>query len=295
MLKLEALDLRFGEYSYKTTRYNNPNASTRMLYLGGAFQNAANFHRLAKNICQHVSLDVIELPGLGTTPLLEENYGFDFFTEVLNDYCRVLNYESIGIAGVSYGGPIAWDFAARSTRVDSLVLVGCMRIIPDDLKVKISSSIALANEGKTEQLGKLIVELLLNSNQKKTIENYRFVERILLGGLSHLSPIELKRYAFNTQRLLEHELDFSVVPQCRTMCFVGEYDSFTRPELCQEASDRLPNAQLYKISNTDHLFHLEKPSLMHMVVASIEPQWHQTINSIEDFVIQARVPRAIVA
>lgn len=268
---METLNLSFGSFAYKTTRYNNLASTERVLFIGGAFQSAANFHRIALEVSRYASFDVIELPGFGTTPIFDEQLGFDFFTEVLNDYCNLMKYERVYVTGVSYGSAIAWNFSAQSTRVESLVLLGCMKSIPDYQMPKIAASLLLAQEKRKHQLGELIVEMLLNLPHKEDIVNFKFVHRVLLGSLKNLPDQEIDRYILNTERLIHHELDLSSAPSCRTLCFVGEHDSFTKPDYCYETFKHLKSAEMHLLKQTDHIFHLEKPSVMPLVIASSLP------------------------
>ncbi|MBM3925089.1 MAG: hypothetical protein FJ320_03760 [SAR202 cluster bacterium] len=72
--------------------------------------------------------------------------------------------------------------------------------------------------------------------------------------------MELRQYAANTRRLLDHEpLNLDVpVSGPEGLVFTGEHDVFTTPDHCQDIAGAFDHAWLTTIQRADHLFHIEQ-------------------------------------
>jgi len=167
--------------------------------------------------------------------------------------------ERTHLAGISFGGVIALDFAIRhGGRLSSLVLMSCFAELTPQLEML---GVAL-HEGLT-QVGLPYLQKLLypmNMSSAWLGANRERIPEMMRGGY-------MGNDLYALQNLMESFVRFeSLTPRlgeirCPVLIMNGEHDFFT-PRECHELMRRnLPNCRLLLMPHAYHAFTLEMPDL----------------------------------
>lgn len=256
------------KYFYQISHSENP-IYPAALFLCGAFQSSASWMRFEQDLIIDRDVIIIEMPGVGRSDLFPENFGLAAYREILLDLLETLDYSHVYLISGSYGTIQAYDFAQyHPERIDRLVLAGTMTELSSELRNTLEYSISLLKKGKLSEFVDLVLQNLARDRCGQ--KNSKIVRRVLKRQLERYSSDDQAKYIENTRRLLKlGALSLECPPPIKTMVFTGEFDVFTRPELCKEVAGRIPGSQYISIRDAGHLFHME--------------QFHVCINLIRAF------------
>jgi len=250
--------MEFQGKNYLYAEYGSTN-NLPVVYIGGAFQTIDSIRPISQGLEAHGHTIVLDLPGFGEADLLEAEYGFDFYCELLREFCRAKGFDSIGLIGASYGSAIAYSFAANMPDlVTSLTLAGTMKSIPEYQRPQIIKSLSQLREGDLAGFSETAVSVLMNGDRAGDIIRYNQIRRMLKRSMRRLSHQDQLKYLLNTERLLMMSIDLSVSPISKTVVFTGEFDAFTTPDYCAEVAASIPNSEMVVVRNADHMFHVEQ-------------------------------------
>jgi pimeloyl-ACP methyl ester carboxylesterase len=247
-------------FCHRVIRHPSP-AFSPTLFVSGAFQTMESWARFARIFAQSTTVILVDPPGMGRSEPLPPEYGVDFLADCLFLILEEHGIERINVVAASYGTPAAYRLAQRyPERIERVVLAGTMKEIPSHIRGKVQESIETALYGDGPRLAQQVIDGLLCRDLGLPVEKRGLSERILRSSLSRMSARELRQYAANTTRLLEHEaLDLRgpiIGPQA--LIFTGEHDCFTTPEHCLEVAKAFQRAWFTVIERADHLFHVER-------------------------------------
>ena len=239
------------------------------LFVSGAFQSMQSWHRFAKYfLARGKSVIMVDLPGTGDSDPLPCSYGQDYLADAIKLMLDEAGVERVSVISASYGTPTAFCFAqAYPHKVESLILCGTMREIPDYVKDGLSHTLITLRSGNIKEFAKEVLGItgpykgqgLLCTDPKRQISKHRVAMRLLYGQLISMTPLERIKYELNTLRLIKHgSIDINQAPACNTLIFTGEHDCFTLPSYGKEMASRLPNSNFTTVRNSDHLVHIEQ-------------------------------------
>jgi pimeloyl-ACP methyl ester carboxylesterase len=231
------------------------------LFLSGAFQTMDSWARFARAFAPHTTVVLIDPPGMGRAEPLASDVGLDFLADAVAGVIDHLALDRINLVAASYGTPAAFRLAQRyPERVARIALAGTMKEIPAHVREPVRATTRSAIAGERELLAKQVIDGLLCHDATVAIARRALAERVLRGGLTRMSDAELRQYAANTTRLLEHpSLDLSVrIRGPRALVFTGEHDCFTVPDACLEVAMAFEHALFTTVREADHLFHIEQ-------------------------------------
>ena len=254
------MDLEGLRYQYRAIRHPAPEFPPT-LFVSGAFQTMDSWARFARSFSPHTTVLLVDPPGMGASDLLPPHVGVDFLAECILQLIDVLGYDRINIVAASYGTPAAFRLAQlHPERLDRVVLAGTMKRIPDHIQDAVRESIDTALRGDRELLADQVVEGLLCRDLALPVDRRGLSERVLRGGLAHMTDSGLQQYAANSTRLIEHEpLDIErTVRGPEVLAFTGEHDCFTIPADCLEVARTFERGWFTTVDRADHLFHIEQ-------------------------------------
>ncbi|MCV6596672.1 MAG: alpha/beta hydrolase [Mangrovicoccus sp.] len=201
-----------------------------------------------------------EKPALGVS--------FDTHWQSLEAILDHAEIETAHVAGISYGGTVALQFACnRPERCASLIPMSCFAEMPPQLY----------------QLGCGLYDALINSglpSLQRWLMPMNMSDEWLEGNRDALPAMMRRGYAINDlyalQNLMESLLDFKPITDqlgqitCPTMILNGEFDFFT-PRKCHEVlRQKIPHSRLVIVQNAYHAFTLEHPAVtMRLIEAFI--------------------------
>jgi pimeloyl-ACP methyl ester carboxylesterase len=177
------------------------------------------------------------LLGLGCSDRLPPEFGVDFLTESIRLLLDVHGIDRVNIIAASYGTPAAYRLAHLwPDRITRIVLGGTMRKIPHHVRDKVQQTVETALKGDRQRLAQQVIDGLLCRDPFLAVQRRGVAERVLRSGLTRMSDAELRQYAWNTTRLLQHApLDVSqALPGPQALLFTGEHDCCTVPADCME-------------------------------------------------------------
>lgn len=231
------------------------------LFLSGAFQTMESWARFARAFAPFTTVVLVDPPGMGRSDVLPADVGLDFLAHTIRQVLDESGIGRVNIVAASYGTPAAYRFAQlHPDRIARIVLAGTMREIPPHLRDRVRQSVTTALAGNRELLAEQIVSGLLCQDPCLGIDRRAVAERVLRSGLLRMSDAQVRQYAANTTRLLEHPA-LELRPRVRgpeALVFTGEHDCFTVPAHCRDIADAFDDSWFTTVRRADHLFHIEQ-------------------------------------
>ena len=262
MSKNVEIEYKGYKYFYRINR-NNSSELPPILFISGAFQNMNSWKNISEYFSTKTTTILADLPGMGISEFLPKKENFDFVVESMNKILEREKIEKVYLISISYGAIIGYKFSQKySEKVSLLALLGAMTEMPQKLDLRIRNSINVANKGNAEKFADLLLQkgILYDENDAdEKIKNHDLVNRAIRLQLKRLDKQDLKKYATNTERLLnENDLDFEDKTKFKKIVFTGEFDILTTPELCRIFAKKLNNVTFTTIRNSDHIFHIQQ-------------------------------------
>lgn len=257
---------------------NNP----PLIWLHGFSDNKYTFTPVAWRLKNQYFVIIPDIPGFDdTTPMVEEKYDLDFYTEYTSELIQSLNLGPVTLAGNSLGGGIALKIAAEKP----------------DLLAKV---IAVNTAGVTGiKLQGFYLELLQGKNLFH-ITSYQdfeyFLSRIFYRPIFLPLPVKLLMYRelhhfslwynklmndlthglFGAEGLSEarnwenYGLDKELEKISRKVSIIwGENDSLFPVEIGKYINQKIKSSEFYSIPNCGHCPHLEKPAQLAQLLEKI--------------------------
>mgnify|MGYP000010202742 CR=1 FL=1 len=219
-----------------------------------------NFDFLRDELSKNFQLILIDNRGMGKSSLVSKDYLIDDLAVDGIELMAKLGIEAFSVMGISMGGFIAQKVALKAAdRIQSLVLA-CTTSGGEDFPAlnklneeSIKRSFEL--DPKTYNL------LVLNSTVHPSveIEKPKLFEEILnlrMKNMPKLSQVLLQQSAVD--KFLQSKIDLSKIT-CPVLILSGADDRFVIPKNAYVLEDKIPNATLKFIDESDHHFFLEKP------------------------------------
>lgn len=250
----------FEGFGYQCRVLENPAPRTEpIVVVGGAYQDLYAYRRLEPAWTEIATVVTVDLPGSGTADSLPPNYGFDFLSAALGHLQDRLGFPRINIFGASYGTHIAYGLALqRPDGVARLALGGCAPAYPaarlHDLQVAMDSLRA----GDLSTYGSLCADALM-CPQERPIRNRAAVARVIARAMSDVTKDDIPRHLHSTCRLHKATgLPPGGITGVPALCFTGEYDHFTVPDLGRQVAASIDGAVFTLVRGADHLANLER-------------------------------------
>jgi pimeloyl-ACP methyl ester carboxylesterase len=252
--------LRIEGLSYPGRIIKNDSRYLPIFFLNGAFQSMASWKKFVEFFAPGRTVILSDLPGTGAADPLPRERGFDFLARAAR---AVLDHCGIGkahLVSASYGSPIAYRLCQLfPERIQSAVLAGVMRKIPEHVRQPALDTIRSLEEGRMKDFARQVVDRFLCRDPSKPIARGALARRLLLSQLERMPEIDRRRYRENTLRLLHHApLDLADPPRVPVLVFTGEHDVLSLPGACREIAAALPDAAFTTLREADHLFHVEQ-------------------------------------
>lgn len=216
-------------------------------------------HRLwdfARPLASEFTLYRYDLPGHGTTPAPPRSYDIVDLADQLAAILRAHDIGRAGVAGISLGGLIAQDFAARYPElVDKLILIDTTPRYTDEMRAMWVERAATARgEGVGAMVGVLLKVWFSDDASAAAPEAVRYVRDVL-------SRTSGEGYALACEALGRADLrDRAAKIAAPTLVLCGDDDIPSFLDAARWLSANIANAQLAWIPGTRHASILEKPN-----------------------------------
>ncbi len=123
-------DSRFAEIDGVRLHYKDQGSGPAVLLIHGSLGDTADWDEWARLLRQNYRVIRFDLPGFGLSGGIGNgNYAIDHSLALIDGLMDTLGIERFAIVGVSYGGPVAFRYAAtRTSRVSALVIMNAAGI-----------------------------------------------------------------------------------------------------------------------------------------------------------------------
>jgi 3-oxoadipate enol-lactonase len=229
-----------------------------LVFMHGIGGNKRNWHDNLPAFASHWHAVAWDARGYGESDDYEGPLDFKSYAD---DLARVLDHFKAAkahIVGLSMGGRIAMDFAARyPQRLLTLTLCDThpgFAHLPDDKKrefIRLRKE-PLINGGEPKDIAVPVAKTLVGPNASKEAFDKLVDSMTRLHKESYIKSIEATVMSDNQSRLGEIRVPTHVI--------VGGEDRLTTPEMARGLVDKIPNAKLTVIPDAGHLVNIEKPA-----------------------------------
>lgn len=196
-----------------------------------------------------------DLPGHGTSAVPTAGYDIADLSNQLAGILRAQGIDRASIAGISLGGLIAQDFAARHPDfVDKLILVDTTPRYTDEMRAMWDERAATA---RTKGVGVMVAALLKIWFSDEAIANNEPGVRYVRDTLNKCSG---EGYALACEALGKADLrDLTPTIKARTLVLCGDNDIPSFLDAARWLAATISGAELLWIAGTRHASVLEKP------------------------------------
>lgn len=234
------------------------------VFLHGVGGNRGNWTKQLRFFARHFRAAACDARGYGDS---DDYDGPLQFSQYADDVVRVLDFfaeETAHIIGLSMGGNVALDFAARySNRVRSLVLCDTdrgMTHLPKHARqefVRLRSEPLLAGKNLSD-VATAIVDSLVSPNASKE------AKRSLMGSMLSLRKQSYLKSVRATVDFDGRHLIAGI--SCPTLVIVGEFDTLTPLAEAQTICTQIAGSRLVVIPNAGHVSNIEQPDIFNKEV-----------------------------
>jgi 3-oxoadipate enol-lactonase len=237
-----------------------------LVFMHGIGGNKRNWHDNLPAFAKHWHAVAWDARGYGES---DDYDGPLTFSQYADDLVRVLDHFKAArahIVGLSMGGRIAMDFAARyPDRLLTLTLCDThpgFAHLPDDKKrefIRLRKE-PLINGGEPKDIAVPVAKTLIGPKASKQAFDALVDSMSRLHKESYIKSIEATVMSDNMDRLGEIKVPTHVV--------VGGEDKLTTPVMAKGLTGKIPGATLTVIPDAGHLVNIEKPAEFNDVVIS---------------------------
>lgn len=217
----------------------NPKGKPTLLILHGWGQSSSHWLTLAKLISPNIRVILLDLPSFGGTKNLHSNADIPDYSKFVYDFCTKLSLKNIFLAGQSFGGQVAANFALQYPKeLRRLILIDAAVVRVRNLKVKLKIILT--------KIIKPLVRLL-----PRHLRNFI---------LSLYTPPEYVQADEHLRTILRQILKYDITPKLHlikvpTDIIWGSEDKVI-PYVGKFLAETIPDSHLHIIYGAGHLPHL---------------------------------------
>ena len=238
--------------------------SATIVYVGGAFQSVESVMKCEEWL-QNFSHVIIELPGFGESPRINQSITFDLFASCIDtavNACALLEFYGYAY---SYGaGPMGRYAARYGSRLKGLIVGGASASMTPDMEYIIERLIESA------RCKKEFIEVFSSTffyPNEEDLSSGRLSHSLVKRKLRSITDLELEMFVENYRTLLkEHKMVARISSDLPVMAIGGELDTFVNRSLLNGFRNFCDNVEIFEISNADHFYYLQRPELLLFLV-----------------------------
>lgn len=248
---------QFVEIDGMKVHYTIDGEGFPILLIHGTSSSLHTWNEWTKTLSQKYKVIRVDLPGFGLTGKHSNNkYSTKAYTEFLSKLLKKLNLSKVHIAGNSFGGYLAWNFALKHPKqVNNLILLNSSGYpLPKDAPIPLGLKMAQLPIIST-LMKKITPESIINATIEKAYENdeliseetrQRYIDLLLMEG--NRSGLVGK----SQQIRYEH---YKKIPEMdkNTLILWGEKDEVVSVDLAYMFEKDIPNNKLIIYPEIGHL------------------------------------------
>ncbi|MFD5429746.1 alpha/beta fold hydrolase [Streptomyces sp. NPDC127084] len=246
--------------------------SEPLLVIGGVLQDMRSWPRLERRLAGRQAIVFVELPGVGNSHALPDEFTWDDLAQAAVHAMDVLNMPRFNVMGGSAGAPIAYRVARQHPgRTARLVLVGATPRLSPRVRDLVKAGqrrfdglyrpgLPPVDDATHEESARQVIELLMNTTAAAEVSQSRMVSRMLRRQLLEFPREALLRFAEYHQRLI---IDKELLPPggihaVKALVLTGEHDQASPPDQGRAVAATIANSTFLLMRNADHLVHIER-------------------------------------
>lgn len=258
-------DSRFADVDGVRIHYKDQGKGPAILLIHGSLGDLTDWDGWVKVLAPRYRVVRIDLPGFGLSgPIANGNYSIDRSLSLVDGLMDTLGLERFAIAGVSYGGPVAWRYAAtRTERVTALVIMNSAGVEPGKQTVDPKTGQKSFFQGATG--GDVVTREFVEKSLTKSFQDPsrippgvvdRKYDQLNVVGRPEEGRIMIHQFVFGTpERILQHV-------RAPTLMLWGGAERALSQETGERFARSLTRAKVVKKvvqDGGDHYMHLEIP------------------------------------
>jgi len=230
--------------------------NNHLIVLHGLFGSSDNWQTAAKNLSEHFTVHLMDMPNHGKSPAMEP-FDYEAMAKAVKDTCDQIPAKKYYLLGHSMGGKAAMRFAQLYPEV--LLALVVVDIGPRSYIRHHDFVFNAVNQVNLDQVSsrKEVEEII-----GREIEDWT-VQQFILKGLTRNSE---GKYEWRTQfGILEENIDniLAAIPMepvnTPTLFIAGGKSNYILPQDHTEILKTFPNADFKTIADAGHWVHAEKP------------------------------------
>lgn len=232
-----------------------------LVLLHGLGASAERWMRVVPTLSKYYRLVIPDIIGSGYSDKPTVEYTIEFFLDFMQDFLDDLGIQRMNLAGSSFGGYLAAEFAIRSTdRVNKLILAAPAGIMRSSTRV-LDQYIMAALYPTHDNALRAFKEMAWDPNIVSVDTIKDFVNRMRLPN---------SKYAFMST-LLGIRDSHNFLPRLHridapTLIIWGDSDKMIPPQYAKELEDTIPNNEMVVMENCGHTPYVEKPREFNEIV-----------------------------
>lgn len=251
---------KFLEVQEMNVHYKTEGTGTPVLLLHGTGSSLHTWDQWTLIMKDYFKVIRLDLPAYGLTgPFPDRDYSLDSYMEFLNDFMKKLAMDSFHIAGNSFGGYLAWNYALKyPDQVGKLILIDASGYPKDETP----SLFRLAKNPVTAfALKSITPKSFIEKNLKEVYHQDELITGELIDRYYELTLREGNRQAFVDRARTDHVEHSDQIKNIRnpTLILWGRYDLWIPLSDGDRFAREIPNSKLIIYENAGHVPMEETP------------------------------------
>ncbi len=266
-----------GKSVYYKVEGNPENAP--LMILNGIMMSHKSWELFVPNLIEHFQVIRLDMLDQGESDKLEAGYTQELQADMLSALIKHIGFEKVHLAGISYGGNVALQFALKyPEQTHKIVLFNAVARTSEWLRDigRGWNKVALTRNG--EAYYHVTIPLIYSPNfYSRKIDWMEKRKKTLIPVFS--TPEFLDAMIRLTNSAESHDV-FDKLPQIKTPTLVvaADQDMLTPPHEQEAIVDAMPNARLITLRETGHASMYERPELfVTTLVGYLSHEDHYTI------------------
>lgn len=243
----------------KNIYYETYGEGEPLVLLNGIMMSTASWNPFIKAFSKNYKLFLIDFIDMGQSDKAEENYTQSMHVEFLKEVFDRLNFEKVNMAGVSYGGEVAIQFAIKyAERLNSLILANTTSYTFNGLKdIGASWDMAAATHDGSIFFNATMPHIYSSEFYQDNIQWLKDREKLFQKALT-------AEWYEGFRRLNNSSLGYDVRDNLHkikvpTLVIGAEYDSLLPVRFQEEIYEKIEGAKMVVIKGAGHASMYEKP------------------------------------
>jgi pimeloyl-ACP methyl ester carboxylesterase len=253
-----------GFYKWKgiNVHFKDEGRGRSIIFLHGTSSSLHTWDKLTPYLKSHVRIIRVDLPGFGLTgPHPERDYSTKAYIQFLDEFTKFLNISSFFVAGNSWGGLLAWNYASRhQQKVSGLILIDAAGFRMSKIPKRFLACRSIIGRWILKHT---MLRWLIKAGLQEVYSTYHITDNAEVTRYIDLSLRAGNRQAFLDFVRKRERPDLKLLQhiQSPTLILWGRLDNLYNVEQAFVFQENLPNATVAIVENAGHVPMEESPDV----------------------------------